>query len=569
MVKRQKILLVNPACLDHRIFGEDAGIVPLGLYYMGALLIENAFETKILNLASIKDDPVSVFKNLVATEQPDVIGFSVTNPNRWNAMECAVAARHILPDATIVFGGPTPTFLADHLLTACPDIDFIVTGEGEITFLELVTTLETSRTGPFDQIDGLVFKNGTTRFKTLPRKPVETLDSLVHPSLYFTYQHLAMSRGCPGKCTFCGSPKFWGDKTVRFHSPQWFADEIQRLAEKGVTHFYISDDTFTMDKQRVMAFCSRIIKKKLSITWNAISRVDYIDADLLLAMRKAGCIQLSFGVESGSEKIRKRLGKPLDPDKIIQAFSLTASHGILPRAYFIYGSPGETHATIQASLDLMADIKPLSAIFYLLVIFPGTHLYRSAVQKGLVNDDFWHQKVEDLPWFEVDEDLDFSHVKAFGDRLRSEFYHTLDTAARQISLVDIKELYPYHADFLSRLALTFSHGEYAADPRVKNQDKTARWLFDKALSYAPDARAFLGLGMLHQKQRQFDKAILILEQGLSHWPENKDLSVCMGVSLMNTGRFKPALTFFEKFRDFPEISHYMHICHENIARTTP
>jgi Tfp pilus assembly protein PilF len=135
--------------------------------------------------------------------------------------------------------------------------------------------------------------------------------------------------------------------------------------------------------------------------------------------------------------------------------------------------------------------------------------------------------------------------------------------------VDIKELYPCHADFLSRLALTFSHGEYATDPRVKNQDQTAKWLFDKALSYAPDAKAFLGLAMLHQKQRQFDKAILLLEKGLGHWPGNKNLSICMGISLMNKGRFKTALTFFEKFSNRPEANHYMRICHENITRNTP
>ena len=569
MAKQQKILLVNPACLDERISGEDTGIVPLGLYYISALLIENAFETKIFNLAAIKDDPVKVFEAFVTEEQPDIIGFSVTNPNRWNAMECARVARQIIPGITIVFGGPTPTFLADHLLTACPDIDFIVTGEGEITFLELVTELKDRCNRSFDQINGLIFKKGNTLFKTPPRQPIETLDSLTHPSRYFVYQHLAMSRGCPGKCTFCGSPRFWGNQNLRFHSPQWFAEEIQTLVEKGVTHFYISDDTFTMDKQRVMELCRLIIKKKLVITWNAISRVDYIDADLLLSMRKAGCIQLSFGVESGSKKIRKILGKPLDPDKIIAAFSLTTSHGILPRAYFIYGSPGETDDTIQASLDLMAAIKPLSAIFYMLVIFPGTHLYRSAIEKGLVTDDVWYQKIEDLPWFEVDEHLDFSQVKAFGHRLRSEFYHTLDTVARHISLVDTKELYPYHADFLSRLALTFSHGEYATDSRVKNQDKTAKCLFEKALSYAPDARAFLGLAMLNQKKRQFDKAILILEKGLGHWPENKDLNLCMGISLMNMGRFNPALTLFEKFKDFPETQPYIHICHETLSRTRP
>lgn len=567
MANQQKILLVNPACLDSRISEEDARIVPIGLYYIGALLMENGFKVSIINLADTGDDPVEVFKTIVTSQQPDIIGFSVINPNRWNAMECARAARKIRPDITIVFGGPAPTFLADHLFTACPDIDFIVTGEGEITFLELAEALENRCDASFEQINGLVFKQNDTFFRTLPRDPIAEPDTLVHPSKYFAYQHLSLSRGCPGKCTFCGSPKFWGNQDLRFHSPEWFADEIQALVEKGIRHFYISDDTFTMDKQRVIEFCTLIFKRNLAITWNAISRVDYIDGDILLAMRKAGCIQLSFGVESGSEKIRKFLGKPIEQDKIITAFSLTASYGILPRAYFIYGSPGETDQTIQESLELLNAIKPLSAIFYMLVVFPGTHLYQSAVQKGLVSDDLWYQKIEDLPWFEMDEQLDFTKVKAFGDRLRSGFYNNLDTFAQQIDLVDIKQLYPYHAQFLSRLAMTFSHGEYAADTRIKNPDKTAKQLYERALSYAPDARAFLGLAMLLQKQRRFDQAILTLEKGLGHWPENKDLNVCMGVSLMNTGRFTTALNFFEKFRDVPEMRQYIQICHQNIART--
>lgn len=563
MKKQKKILLVNPCCLDQRISGEDARIVPIGLFYIGALLIENGFAADILNLADIKDDPVGVFKKKCDHEQPDVIGFSVTNPNRWNAMDCARTAKQIKPDIMIVFGGPAPTFLCDHLFSACPDIDFMVTGEGEITFLELLTELEKTAGRSFEQINGLVFKKDNALFKTLPRKPIKELDTLVHPSQHFAYQHLAMSRGCPGHCTFCGSPKFWGNQNVRFHSPRWFVQEIEALVKKGVTHFYISDDTFTMDKQRVIEFCSLLIRKKIRITWNAISRVDYIDGDLLFSMRKAGCIQLSFGVESGSEKIRKILGKPIEQEKIIKAFSLTASYGILPRAYFIYGSPGETDKTIGESIGLLNAIKPLGAIFYMLVIFPGTHLYQSAKNKHLLTDDIWHNKIEDLPWFEVDEGLDFPTVKTFGDRLRSQFYNTLDTFARQVYLVDIKELYPFHADFLSRLAMTFSHGEYAADTRVKNQDKTAKQLFEKALFYAPDARAFLGLAMLMQKNRRFNEAVLILEKGLAHFPGNKDLNICMGVCLMNTRQFNAALNFFEPFRKFPETLHYINICHQN------
>jgi len=562
MKKQKKVLLVNPACLDKRVTGEDARVVPIGLYYIAALLMEEGFHTHIINLAKTCDDAINVFKKTLKKEQPDIIGFSVTNPNRWNAMECAREARQVNPEIFIVFGGPAPTFLWDHLFSVCPDIDVIVTGEGEITFLELVTELETKTIGSFEQINGLVFKKGPALVKTLPRPPIESLDTLVHPSKYFIFQHLAMSRGCPGSCTFCGSPRFWGNKQVRVHSPEWFAHEIEVLSQKGVSHFYISDDTFTMDKQRVMAFCRLIVQKKLSITWNAISRVDYIDEDLLLAMRKAGCIQLSFGVESGSVKIRTTLGKPIPQEKIIHTFSLTAAYGILPRAYFIYGSPGETDQTIEDSIDLLSRIKPLGAIFYMMVIFPGTFLYESARKKQGVTDDIWHRKIEDLPWFEIDEALDFEKVKAFGDRLRSEFYTRLDTFAQNVYLVDIKELAPFHADFLSRLAMTFSHGEYAADTRVKNQDQTAQKLFDRALSFAPDARAFLGLAMLLQKQRRFDDAILIVEKGLTHFSRNKALNLCMGICLMNKGQFKKALIFFEPFKEFPETQHYIHICHK-------
>ncbi|MBW2654880.1 MAG: radical SAM protein, partial [Deltaproteobacteria bacterium] len=280
---------------------------------------------------------------------------------------------------------------------------------------------------------------------------------------------------------------------------------------------------------------------------------------------KAGCIHLSFGVESGSEKIRKVLGKPLKQEKIITAFSLTTSYGILPRAYFIYGSPGETDQTLQESIDLLNIIRPLSAIFYLLVIFPGTHLYQKAINQNLISDDIWHQKVEDLPWFEVDDHLDFAKVQVFGNTLRSEFYTHLDTFAQTIELVDIKELAPFHADFLSRLAMTFSHGEYADDTRIKNQDKTAQLLYNRSLSYAPNSRAFLGLAMLHQKQKNFNDAISVLEKGLDHSPENKDLNVCMGVSLMNKKQFKAALNFFETFKERPEITPYINLCHQKIS----
>lgn len=565
MVSHTNILLVNPKCLDRRISSQDDQVVPVGLYYIGALLIENGFNAAILNLANEQTNPVGVFRSELTRLQPDIIGFSITSPNRWMAIECADIARQENANTTIVFGGPAATFMADHLFDACPALDIIIPGEGEITFLELARVLSDNTCPIEKQVPGLIYTKGNI-IKQTPARPLATnLDQFPHPSRYFTFQHLAMSRGCPGSCTFCGSPRFWETGNVRFHSAAWIADEIHTLYGKGVNHFYICDDTFTMDKPRVLELCRLIREKNLPITWNAISRVDYIDEDLLYAMRTAGCIQISFGVESGSQKIRQTLGKPIPEETIIKAFEITRTFGIMPRAYFIYGSPGETEQTINESVALMQKLKPLSAIFYMLVIFPGTSLYRAAKRKNKVSDTVWQKKIEDLPWFELDPDLDFDQIKQFGNTLRQAFYEHVHEFAQDISLVDQKSLYLYHADFLSRLAMTFSHGEYARDSRVKNPDTTAMELYEKALQYTPDPRAFLGLGMLMQKTRRLEDAMHWLSKGLKHHPDHADLNICLGVCMMNLGRFSDALEVFEGLGNLEQTRHYINICQKKIS----
>jgi anaerobic magnesium-protoporphyrin IX monomethyl ester cyclase len=576
-----KVLFVNPACLDRRITDEDAGVIPIGLYYMAALLIKEGFDARILNLADpdtrtgiekntgtdSSKEGLLTFEDFIQREKPDLIGFSVTNPDRIHAQACATLAKKLLPNAWIIFGGPAPTFMAKHLFNACPAIDLMVKGEGETTILSLVKALaagESVKGKSVRKIRGIALWEDGKLIETKPAEPVQDLDSLVHPSRYFVYQHLSMSRGCPGKCTFCTSPKFWGGSQIRRHSALWFAQEILALAQKGVTHFYISDDTFTMDRERVIEFCKLLISYNLNITWNAISRVDYIDENLLSWMRQAGCIQISFGVESGSPRIKKILGKPISDETCIKAFSLTRSYGIMPRAYFIYGSPGETDETIQESCDLLIRLKPLGTIFYLLVIFPGTHLYYHAKQKGLVTDEIWHEKIEDLPWFELDETLDFPRVKGFGDRLRHCFYEHLCQFATKLDLVDKKELYSFHSDFLSRLAMTFSHGEYADNPRIKGKNKIANNLFERALSYCPHPRAYLGMAMILQKEKNFIQAGIHLAKGLEHFPGNKELCLCMGLGLMNQSLFKDALPFFTPFRGDPGMDHYINICNSQL-----
>ncbi len=569
-----KVLFVNPACADPRVTDEDALVMPMGLYYLSALLMEKGIETRLVNLAPYKDQAQAAFSQAMDQERPDIVGFSVTNPSRMNAQACAVIARKKNPGAVILFGGPAPTFLAGHLFGTCPALDVVVKGEGEESCLALVRALikakEENQPPKLGPIPGLVFRKRLEDPEAPARELEETgaapvledLDTLPHPARYFAYAHLAMSRGCPGSCTFCGSPKFWGNRQVRFHSVDWFFTEIRMLFQKGVNHFFISDDTFTMDRERVLQLCKRIVEKKLPITWNAISRVDHVDEELFYWMRRAGCIQISFGVESGSKEIKKILGKPVANDRAVKAFDLARRFGIMPRAYFIYGAPGETEATIQESIDLMVRLRPLSAIFYLLVVFPGTHLYNRAVKQGKISDEIWETPMEDLPWFELDPELDFERVKGFGQRLRSAFAAHLTAFVSRLELREEPELAPYHADFLSRLAMTFSHGDYSN--AVPNAQAIAMDLFTRALAYAPDARAYLGLAMAHGRNRKQGKADEMVRQGLAHFPGHRGLTICRGINQMNQGKFDTALATFNTMSDGPDIRQYIHICNTKL-----
>ncbi len=194
------------------------------------------------------------------------------------------------------------------------------------------------------------------------------------------------------------------------------------------------------------------------------------------------------------------------------------------------------------------------------MVFPGTGLYRILEEKGIVDDHIWEEKVEDIPWFQMDRNLDLQQVKAFGECLRSGFYEQVHKFALNIQLVDRPELYPYHADFLARLAMTFSHGEYAGDPRVKEAQSTAQELYRRAMEFYPHSRIFLGQAMMHQKNRSFVKAVEILEKGLEIHPRDKSLILCMGVSLMNLGKFKQALSCLSPLGDTPDVAPYVAAC---------
>ena len=544
-----KILLVYPYFLDNRIDVEDISTLPMGLYYIGAMLRANGYSVTIFNAHDLGQTPHRI-RGVLDQVRPEVVGFSVVHANRWGAIDMARLVKKDHPSTTVVFGGVGATFLWDHFLTHFPEIDYVVRGEGEHAFLDLLRFMEHGATAPPEHIDGLAFRKAGRPVKTADREPVADLDSLPMPAEAFVFQHLSLTRGCPAGCTFCGSPAFW-QRRVRFHSADYFVAQLRRLREKGVTFFYVSDDTFTLKRDLVIEICRRIIDQRLDIAWAAISRVDCVDASMLGWMRRAGCVQISFGVESGSAEIRERFGKRIDDAAIGRAFELTVGHGIMARAYFIYGAPGETDATIDASLALIARIRPLSAIFYILDLFPGTALYEDFKRRSGASDDIWLERMEDILYLETDDRLSRQRVLDFGKRLRKGYFALLPQFARQLELVDDPAFDALHADFLSRLALTFSHGDYAANVLIPDHLATAIYLFERALTYHPDHRAFWGLGLVYQRQQRLADSTAILQRGIDHHPDSVDLHVTLADSLMQMNHWTQACRVLERFPDYP------------------
>ncbi|MGE5258389.1 MAG: radical SAM protein [Hyphomicrobiales bacterium] len=560
-----KILLIYPYFLDPRLNPEDIQSPPMGIYHVATVAKEGGHDVEILNW---HDRGISAgrIENALRERKPQVIGFSILHANRWGGIEIARIAKRIDPGVTVVFGGVGATHLWEHYLKHFPEVDFIVVGEGESAFARLVAALEGPGSAELTAIPGLAFRREGRPFKTGPAEGVCELDALPMPARHFDLAHVSLTRGCVANCTFCGSPAFWG-RRVRYHSPDYFVEQLAVLRSRGRRFFYVSDDTFTLDRRRAIEVCRRIVERQLGISWAAISRVDAVDEEVLAWMRRAGCIQVSYGVESGSPEIRRRLNKTISAKQIRSAFALTQRYGIMARAYFIYGCPGESGETIRQTIDLMMELKPLGAVFYILDIFPGTRLYAEMKQRLGVTDDIWLNRVEDIMYFESDPKLTSAQILEWGDILRGSFYRSLPGFVTALDPVDDLEFFPLHADFFSRLAMTFEQGDYARVEAIPDRPFLAETLYRRALGYHPDARAFLGIGILKQKDRRYRESADVLTEGLSHFPGDEHLLICLAVSLMNLGQFKEAQRCLARCPGQAEARRLAEACRQALGRS--
>jgi radical SAM superfamily enzyme YgiQ (UPF0313 family) len=292
--------------------------------------------------------------------------------------------------------------------------------------LEIVRRMTSG--GDWRESPSLILPNGV---RTAMAEPINDLDAIGLSAEYFEADFfddysrlgcLSTSRGCPGACAFCNTPEFWG-RNVRFRSPSSVMREIQTLWGKfGLTHFNFRDDTFTTNKSRVLTLCETIKSSGIYPLWSCQSRTNLVDEERLVALVRAGCEFIQFGVEHGSEKILKKLGKEADLEQVYRVLSIVRKVGVNLGIYLITGIPGETLEDVKMSEYLIKKTLPHDVQVSPLAVYPGTRLYDELRASGKLPPDFY-RKSKDIEVFArrdeniiikaVDETTEPGRVKLF------------------------------------------------------------------------------------------------------------------------------------------------------------
>lgn len=307
--------------------------------------------------------------------------------------ELLTQIKKVNPEAISIVYGAHPTFMPKYTLCK-PGIDIIVQREPEFIIRDLISCFKTANES-FKSVKGIGFRQGEEIIINEPYPFIENLDDLPIPDRtllsknvdYFNpvvkrmpFTTMFTSRGCPGRCTYCTSPPFYGT-TYRVKSATKVLEELEAVANLGYKEVFFRDEMFTADKERVMQTCEGILSKKLDLTWIASTRVGAIDDEMAKMLKKSGCHMLRFGVESGVQEILNTVKKGIKVEQTIKDFELTHKYKIDTHAHCMIGMPGETEDTIKQSLDFVKKIDPTIVTFGICTPYPGTQLFDLVLEK--------------------------------------------------------------------------------------------------------------------------------------------------------------------------------------------
>jgi len=388
-----RTLLLFPA------FGEPySRYPPLGIAYLAAVLRANQYQVEVIEAAKYKT--IEEYAHELAEKAPHVLGISVLSVHYEKALVAARVAKQVLPDLVIVFGGAHPTALPNECLKN-PEVDIVVVGEGERTFLRLVEAIAEGR--ELESIPGICFRGDTGIVHTREAAFIERLDSLPFPArdmlpmrehlrqaptlpLPYPSTSIMPSRGCFGNCRFCQPMlrKLFGRK-MRYRSPANVVDEIAELKAKyKIRGLSFADDEPTWNREWMIEFCEEMIRRQVKVRWICPSRVDTVDREALKLMRRAGCIQVGFGVETGSQRILDYYRKGTRVEQVPKAFEMCREAGIITRANIMVGAPDETAEDVQETITLIQEVKPDLVATSVTTPIVGSDLFSFAQENQLL-----------------------------------------------------------------------------------------------------------------------------------------------------------------------------------------
>lgn len=409
-----RILLVNPKSklpIDTRISP------PLGLAYLAAVAERRGDQVRVYD-GDIEDSPLGEAIRVFA---PELVGITANTTQIMAAWRTAELVKSLC-DALVVLGGPHPTSLPEES-AAKPSVDLVVRGEGEATWLELLGMLDSATTLRMpkaqDPILGTTYRGDDGAIISTPDRapiPAEKLDEMSFPAWHLfkldRYTNLQptvdqvdgpslpilTSRGCPYRCSYCSQigPRRWRARSADSVLAEW----RWLVREQGAAEIGVLDDSFNIDRQRVLEICQRLVAEDLNhVPWIMINgiRANLADEEILGAMKRAGCLRAAFGVESGNQAILDSVvDKHLTLDQVRSAFKAARAVGLETIGFFIIGLPGETEATMEDTIRFACELDPVVANFSIATPFPGTDMYETVKATGRILADTW----DDFVFFE-------------------------------------------------------------------------------------------------------------------------------------------------------------------------
>ena len=409
MIKeKSKILFIHPPAYTHKKIDAGLKYPPMGIAFLAATAREAGYPIKIFD-ANVENEPFTKIKKILNEYKPKIVGISFTSLLAESAHEVAGLVKQINKNTVVIAGGYHPTVKPLEIISD-DNFDFVIVGEGELTFIEWLKNYETGQKD-YSQIRGLVFKRNQEVIQTSPRELITNLDVLPFPAYDLLpvnrYSSLAStrkpfitfirSRGCPFYCIFCGVQKMF-TRHYRCQSPEKTISEIDKLVKDfQIREINFKDSDFLIDKENVKKLCELLIAKNYDLIWTCNARVDMVNEEILPLMKKAGCSLITFGVESGSQEILDNLKKGTTIEQIKKAARLVQQFKIKYTFDIILGGIGESRQTFEQTLNLLKELSPDYVHLAFLTAFPGSELYDEAIR----NNWFLGGKAEDYNYEEL------------------------------------------------------------------------------------------------------------------------------------------------------------------------